>query len=207
MHLILDGSDNLPECIFRALKFRSFYKYKQNKYLLQFDILRAKGSEIFAQRCKEYESDINYIKEKIKKQNNKNSQKEKIPEDIDIFCNLIKEDAINLEFLKKIDRTRLRESEHICLCLKHIIETAVAESIELYKENKNMIAPFWHIDYGNMGERNWAMPLFISHQEKPDCAVVFNDGGEIRTILNIDEVTRNVRVFNDINKYDWLRKD
>lgn len=89
---------------------------------------------------------------------------------------------------------------NICSCIYDMLKEAMSYSLKLNKQ-LNMIAPYYFIKEKNIC---FMLPLFLEHLEKPDCALIFNEEGEIKTLINMDEVYTDLRLIGRIDAYSWL---
>lgn len=154
-----------------------------------------------------------YIKKEAKKLKDYFTQlpkHENFTVDDDICC-LEKDKAleermeeIKKNILEEMENNRLEESKKLCECLVDIIYLAVKKAFEQYQAGKKEynMAPFWYVRQDCI---SWALPLYISHQKKPDCAAIINKDGVICTILKMNEVYQDIRVFNNLEDYTWIQ--
>lgn len=85
--------------------------------------------------------------------------------------------------------------------LKKILEKAGESSIQFSKVDSDMIAPYYYPEEGLI---NYAMPLYLGHDSKPDCAFVFDQKGKIHTLLTMEQLRLNVKVIAPTKQYKWL---
>lgn len=85
--------------------------------------------------------------------------------------------------------------------IKEIIERSINYSIQLSKVDYDMIVPYY---YAQKSEINYAMPLYLEHKEKPDCALVFDQKGKVHTLLTIEQLSLNIKVIAPNRFYKWL---
>lgn len=91
----------------------------------------------------------------------------------------------------------------ICKCIYDMLYDAVEYSFKLSKQH-NLIAPYYYIKSKDDNKIDFMLPLFLEYSEKPDCALLFNKEGEVKTLINMDEVYTDLRLIGRLDAYNWL---
>lgn len=94
--------------------------------------------------------------------------------------------------------------------LKEIIDRAITNTLNRQKTDKSLIAPIY---FENFDKISYILPLYISHREKPDCALLFNkeedENERVKyvptTLLNMEEAYIDVRLLGTVDMYPWLQ--
>ncbi len=87
-----------------------------------------------------------------------------------------------------------------CRCIYNMLKEAMLYSLKLSRQS-NLIAPYYYIKNEDIC---FMLPLFLEHLEKPDCALIFNGKGEIKTLVNMEEVYTDLRLIGRLDAYSWL---
>ena len=85
--------------------------------------------------------------------------------------------------------------------VKGILELAKEHSYQLASVENDMIVPFYYVEGTCI---NYAMPLYLSHNEKPDCALVFDKDGLVHTLLTMSQLRLNIKIMGLGRRYKWL---
>jgi hypothetical protein len=89
--------------------------------------------------------------------------------------------------------------------LKNIIKRAVENTLRRHKTDGSLIAPMY---YAKLDRLSYILPLYITHEQKPDCVLLFNKkeaGGYVAaTLLNMNEAYMDARLLGTVDKYPWL---
>lgn len=96
-----------------------------------------------------------------------------------------------------------KNRNEICECIYDMLNDAVEYSFKLSKQH-NLIAPYYYIKSKDDNKIDFMLPLFLENSEKPDCALLFNKDGEVKTLLNMDEVYTDLRLIGRLDAYNWL---
>lgn len=122
------------------------------------------------------------------------------------------------EFELYVDKYKLQKeiaaNIHVYKCLKNLIDRAIKRSICEVERNPNIVAPMYYISNDNDNNNDekkiisYLIPLYLTHQDQPDCVLLFNetDDGKYkaRTLLNMAEAARDVRILGLLENYKWL---
>ena len=108
-------------------------------------------------------------------------------------------------------RNNLNKDDKKFNCIKEIIKRAIDRSVIKAKKDITMIAPIYHFKNESQIEFSFLLPLYISRNEKPDCALVFNyiprtNKYQGISLLNMKEALQDARVFYSSKQYSWLRE-
>lgn len=105
--------------------------------------------------------------------------------------------AIKKAMLNHSDRNK------ICECIYDMLYDAVEYSLKLSKQI-NLIAPYYYIKSKDNNKIDFMLPLFWEYSEKPNCALLFNKEGKVKTLINMDEVYTDLRLIGRLDAYNWL---
>ena len=84
---------------------------------------------------------------------------------------------------------------------KGILEAAKEYSYQLAGVENDMIVPYYYPEGYCI---NYAMPLYLRHNEKPDCALVFDKEGVVHTLLTMSQLRLNIKIMGLGRHYKWL---
>ena len=85
--------------------------------------------------------------------------------------------------------------------VKGILELAKEHSYQLASVENDMIVPYYYVKGSCI---NYAMPLYLRHNEKPDCALVFDKDGLVHTLLTMNQLRLNIKIMGLGRHYKWL---
>ena len=97
------------------------------------------------------------------------------------------------------------EGNNCMSVLRNIINRAIEMMLSRFKSDRSLIAPIYYVKSTGL---SYLLPLYITHGEKPDCALLFNKEGNkyvAKTLLNMEEAYMDVRLLGTVDMYPWLQ--